>query len=106
MDDVRAPQSTLITPWWCSGGHNRHVLMVRPDLLTSVFSQTYTERLRGVELKLSCMTAIDEHSPHHIWRRDGLNILHQRQLDLLATKMKTEEGVTFSRLFSAMFDAF
>lgn len=54
-------------------------------------THTYTKSLGRVELKLSCMTAVDEHSPHHIWRRDGLNVLHQRQLDLLTTARTTEE---------------
>lgn len=57
---------------------------------TSAVPLTYTEHLRGVELKLSSMTAIDEHSPHHIRGRDGLNILHQRQLNLLTATKTTE----------------
>lgn len=40
------------------------------------------------------MTAVDKHSPHHIRRRDSLNILHQRQLDfLMSAKAKNEQTV-------------
>lgn len=66
--------------------------MVKRQIYTdtpAVFS-TYTQHLRGVELKLSRMTAIDEHGPHHIRGRDGLNILHQGQLDLLTATKTTE----------------
>lgn len=36
------------------------------------------------------MTAIDEHSPHHIRGRDSLNVLHQRQLNLLPATERTD----------------
>lgn len=40
------------------------------------------------------MTAVDKHSPHHIRRRDSLNILHQRQLDFLTSaKAQNEQTV-------------
>lgn len=51
---------------------------------------TYAEHLRRAELKLSCMTAVDEHGPHHIRGRDGLNILHQWQFNFLTTTKTTE----------------
>lgn len=52
---------------------------------TSQLCCTYTNSLRWTELQLARMTAVDKHSPHHIWRRDCLNVLHQRQLDFLTT---------------------
>lgn len=44
---------------------------------------SYTDGLRGVEHELAGVSAVDEQRPHHEGRGDGLNVVHQRQLDLL-----------------------
>jgi len=45
------------------------------------------------------VAAVDEHGSHHVGRRDRLDVVHRRQLDLLTTartKEEEEEELTFS----------
>lgn len=68
-------------------------------------AHTYAHGLGGVELKLSRVTAVDEHGPNHVRWRDGLNVLHQRQLDLL-TAAEAKQGEALSKMHTFIFNMY
>ena len=57
---------------------------------------SYTDCLRWVELELPCIATVDEQSPHHIWRWNGLNVLHHWQINLLAAAQATKDAFTLT----------